>query len=51
MALLAEAVGRSAGEDAGAFVQRELMDPLGIPADAWHWERDPAGHVAGLLWA
>jgi CubicO group peptidase (beta-lactamase class C family) len=47
--LLAEAVGRSAGEDAGAFVQRELMDPLGIPADAWYWKRDPAGHVQGFF--
>ena len=48
VALLAEAVGRSAGEDAGAFVQRELMDPLGIPAGSWHWRRDPAGHVQGF---
>jgi CubicO group peptidase (beta-lactamase class C family) len=48
VALLAEAVGRSAGEDAGAFVERELMDPLGIPAGAWHWRRDPAGHVQGF---
>jgi CubicO group peptidase (beta-lactamase class C family) len=49
VALLAEAVGRSAGEDAGAFVQRELMDPLGIPASAWHWKRDPAGHIQGFF--
>ncbi len=49
VALLAEAVGRSANEDAGAFVQRELMDPLGIPAGAWHWRRDPAGHVQGFF--
>ena len=49
VALLAEAVGRSAGEDAGAFVQRELMDPLGIPAGAWQWRRDPAGHVQGFF--
>jgi CubicO group peptidase (beta-lactamase class C family) len=49
VALLAEAVGRSAGDDAGAFVQRELMDPLGIPADAWFWRRDPAGHVQGFF--
>jgi CubicO group peptidase (beta-lactamase class C family) len=48
VALLAEAVGRSAGEDAGAFVQRELMDPLGIPAGAWRWSRDPAGHIQGF---
>ena len=48
VALLAEAVGRSAGEDAHAFVQRQLMDPLGIPVDAWRWERDKAGHVQGF---
>ena len=49
VALLAEAVGRSANDDAGAFVQRELMDPLGIPADAWNWKRDPAGHIQGFM--
>jgi CubicO group peptidase (beta-lactamase class C family) len=49
VALLAEAVGRSAGEDAGAFVQRELMDPLGIAAGSWEWRRDPAGHVQGFF--
>ena len=25
------------------------MDPLGIPAGAWHWRRDPAGHVQGFF--
>jgi CubicO group peptidase (beta-lactamase class C family) len=48
VALLAEAVGRSAGEDIQAFGQRELMDPLGIPASAWRWDRDDAGHVQGF---
>jgi CubicO group peptidase (beta-lactamase class C family) len=48
VALLAEQVGRAAGEDAQAFAQRELMDPLGIPASAWRWVRDPAGHVQGF---
>lgn len=48
VALLAEAVGRAAGEDAMAFIQRELMDPLGIPKGAWRWERDRAGHVQGF---
>jgi CubicO group peptidase (beta-lactamase class C family) len=47
--LLAEAVGRAAGEDFEAFAQRELMDPLAIPDDAWHWERDRAGHVLGFM--
>jgi CubicO group peptidase (beta-lactamase class C family) len=48
VALLAEAVGRAAGMDAGAFVQRELMTPLGIPAGSWTWLRDRAGHVQGF---
>ena len=48
VSLLAEAIGRSAGQDAGAFAQKELMDPLGIPADSWRWTRDPAGHIGGF---
>src|SRR3954451_10760911 len=48
VALLAEATGRSVGEDVQAFGQRELLGPLGIPAGAWRWVRDPAGHVQGF---
>ena len=48
VALLAEQVGRSVSEDVQAFGQRELMDPLGIPAAAWSWRRDNAGHVQGF---
>jgi CubicO group peptidase (beta-lactamase class C family) len=48
VALLAEAVGRAVGRDAGDFVQRELMTPLGIAAGSWYWVRDPAGHVQGF---
>jgi CubicO group peptidase (beta-lactamase class C family) len=48
VALLAEAIGRSVDEDVQRFAQRELMDPLGIPASNWIWERDPAGHVQGF---
>jgi CubicO group peptidase (beta-lactamase class C family) len=48
VALLAEAIGRSAGEDAGAFTQRELTRRLGVPDDAWRWSRDPAGHIQGF---
>jgi CubicO group peptidase (beta-lactamase class C family) len=48
VSLLAEAIGRAAGEDVEAFAQRALLDPLGIPADAWHWNRDRAGHVGGF---
>jgi CubicO group peptidase (beta-lactamase class C family) len=48
VALLAYAVGQAAGEDAGTFVQRELMDPLGIAKDSWAWTRDKAGHLQGF---
>jgi hypothetical protein len=48
VALLVEAVGRAAGRDAGDFVQRELMTHVGIPAGAWTWSRDPAGHIQGF---
>ncbi|MEA2473236.1 MAG: hypothetical protein QOE06_1151 [Thermoleophilaceae bacterium] len=46
--LLAEAIGRAVDEDVQTFAQRELMDPLGIPAGSWFWERDPANHVQGF---
>jgi CubicO group peptidase (beta-lactamase class C family) len=49
VALLAEATGRAAGEDPQAFLQRELLDALGIPAGAWEWKRDRAGHIAGFM--
>jgi CubicO group peptidase (beta-lactamase class C family) len=48
VALLAEMVGRSVGEDVMAFGQRELMTPLGIEAGSWKWTRDKAGHVQGF---
>ena len=48
VALLAEATGRSVGQDVQAFGQRELLDALGIPASVWTWTRDPAGHVQGF---
>jgi hypothetical protein len=48
VALLAEAIGRAVDEDVQRFAQRELMDPLGIPAANWLWERDQAGHVQGF---
>ena len=48
VSLLAEIVGRSAGEDVMAFGQRELMTPLGIGPNSWKWTRDRAGHVGGF---
>lgn len=48
VSLLAEAIGRAAGQDAGAFAQRELMTPLGIQADSWNWTRDKSGQIGGF---
>jgi CubicO group peptidase (beta-lactamase class C family) len=48
VAVLAESIGRAAGEDVEGFAQRELLDPLGIAADSWNWERDRSGHVQGF---
>ena len=48
VALLAEAIGQSAGMDTQAFTQRELTRPLGIDDSSWYWSRDPAGHVHGF---
>ena len=48
VALLAEQVGRSVGEDPQRFLQRELLDALHIPADKWSWSRDRAGHIQGF---
>ena len=48
VSLLAEAVGRSAGEDAGNWVKKELTEPLGIPSDSWFWVRDSKNHIGGF---
>lgn len=47
--LLANAVERSVGTDLQDWAQRELFGPVGIPRDAWEWDRDRAGHTEG--WA
>ena len=48
VSLLAEIVGRSAGQETQWFAQRQLMDPLGIEEHTWDWVRDKAGHVGGF---
>src|SRR5262245_4449782 len=35
--MLAELLTRRFGEDLSAVVKREVMDPIGVPADAWRW--------------
>jgi CubicO group peptidase (beta-lactamase class C family) len=49
VALLAETVARATGEDVVAYLQRELMDPLGIAAGSWSWTRDDQGRVLGYM--
>ena len=51
VSLLAHAIARAVDEDLEKFAQRELMDPLGIEAGSWQWERDPAGNVQGFTGA
>ena len=48
VSLLAETVGRAAGEDAMEFAQRELMTSVGIEEGSWDWTRDRAGHIGGF---
>jgi CubicO group peptidase (beta-lactamase class C family) len=47
--LLANALERAVGKDLQEFAQEELFGPVGIPRDAWKWDRDRAGHTEG--WA
>lgn len=48
VSLLAEIVGRAAGEEFVSFAQRERMGPLGIEPGSWFWVRDRAGHAGGF---
>ncbi|WP_455835597.1 serine hydrolase domain-containing protein [Pseudarthrobacter siccitolerans] len=47
VALLAEAVTRSVGQDIQDYAQAEMFGPIGIPRDRWSWIRDAQGHTAG----
>lgn len=49
VALLAEAVARAVDEDTVAFLQRELMEPVGIKAGSWQWTRDGKGRILGYM--
>src|SRR3712207_1932242 len=48
-ALLAESVARAVGMDFQAYLQRELLTPLGIEAGSWRWGRDSKGHTQGFF--
>ena len=48
VALVAKAIERATGEDARAYLQREVLDHLGIEGSSWDWERDEAGNIEGF---
>lgn len=49
VSLLANTVERSVGRDLQDWAQAELFGPIGIPRDAWSWDRDRSGNTEG--WA
>jgi CubicO group peptidase (beta-lactamase class C family) len=49
VALTLLGVERAVGTSAKDFLDRELFGPLGIPKDAWYWQKDAAGHTAGYF--
>lgn len=51
VALLVRAISRAVGEDPEKFLQRELLDHLGIAAGSWKWQRDKAGNIQGFYGA
>src|SRR3954451_23333547 len=49
VALTLLGVERATGQRAKDFLDQELFGPLGIPKDAWYWQKDGAGHTAGYF--
>ena len=49
VALLAEAIGRSVGQDFQQFAQDQLFTPLGVEPDDWFWQRDEEGNTQGFF--
>ncbi|MGW5451581.1 serine hydrolase domain-containing protein [Nocardia sp. NPDC003979] len=45
--LLSYVIELAVGEPLQQFAQRELFDPLGIPATDYYWARDRSGHTYG----
>lgn len=48
VAILPKSIERATGIDARAYIQRNLLNKVGIPADRWNWNRDPAGNIEGF---
>jgi CubicO group peptidase (beta-lactamase class C family) len=49
VSLLANVVERAVGQDVQDFAHAELFGRVGIPRDAWNWDRDREGNTEG--WA
>ena len=49
VALTLLGVERATGQSAKDFLDEQLFGPLGIPKDAWYWQKDGAGHTAGYF--
>jgi CubicO group peptidase (beta-lactamase class C family) len=48
VAIVPKMVESATGDDPRAYIQRELLDPLGIGAGSWEWQRDQAGNIEGF---
>lgn len=45
VALIPKAVEGATGDDPQAYLQKHVLDTLGIEAGSWEWERDEAGNI------
>lgn len=48
VAIVPKAVERATGTDPRSYLQSEILDPLGIEASSWDWERDQQGNIEGF---
>lgn len=48
VAVLPEAIERASGRDAQAYLQRGVLDPLGIEKGSWQWQRDAKNNIQGF---
>jgi CubicO group peptidase (beta-lactamase class C family) len=49
VALTAQVVASAADTEFQAFVQKELLGPLGIASGSWSWKRDAAGNTLAFM--
>ena len=48
VAVIPEAIERASGQDAQAYLQKGILDKLGIEAGSWEWQRDQQDNVQGF---